>query len=275
MSRAIEELISPHKFTPRIITDKVNFEEEWDNRRDWVLSNLSHIAYFRDEDVKAFMATLGAKETKFYGNKGAQAFLAKWDDKAVLAFRGTQLMEHLPKDYEHLNFLYRLYIHILIKFRFNISKLPFIHNDVIADFRFCHARLTRTKGVKVHSGFLIETKKLWKQIIKDIRSFEGEIPLWTTGHSLGGAMAVITAMKYPVKEVFSFGSPRVGIRIKKVLSKDMHTRYVNGKDIVTKVPPSWLYYLHHGQIRHLRNKEENLFLDHSIIDYSKEILKNE
>ncbi|MDH5601708.1 MAG: lipase family protein [Gammaproteobacteria bacterium] len=275
MNNSIKGLISPDKITPRIITDKVNFEEVWDSQRDWTLSNISHIAYFMKDDVIAFMTQLGAKEIKFYSNDGAQAFLASWDDKAVLAFRGTQLMEHLPEKYPNLGFFQRLLIHLIIRFRFNISRLPFINNDVIADFTFCHARLTRTRGVKVHSGFLSETKKLWKHIIKDLRSFEGEKPLWVTGHSLGGAMAVITAMKYPVKEVYTFGSPRVGIRIKKALSKDRHTRYVNGDDIVTKLPPSWLYYLHHGKNIHLRSKDENLFLDHSIIDYSKNILRKD
>lgn len=270
MSKAFEALISPHKFTPAIISNETPFDELWQNHREWVFSNLAHIAYFREQDVETFMQKLGATSVTFYSNDGAQAYLAKWNDKAVLAFRGTQLMEHLDKKYEHLGFIQKMLIHMLIRLPVNTFKLPLFNNDVIADLTFCHARLTRTRGVKVHSGFLSETKKLWKQITRDIRRFEGELPLWVTGHSLGGAMALITAMKYPVEGVYSFGSPRVGRGIKKVVSLDKHNRYVNGDDIVTTLPPSWFsYYLHHGSLRHMESKEGNLLLDHSIVDYSK------
>lgn len=278
MSKSLEELISPHKFTPSIMSDERSFDELWNNKQAWVLSNLSHIAYFREDDVKAYMQNLGANSTKFYINDGAQAFLSIWDDKAVLAFRGTQLMEHLPKKYEHLNFIQKFFIHTLIRIPFNIFKLSLFNNDVIADLQFCHARLTRKKGVSVHSGFLAETKKLWKEIIKDIRVFEGELPLWVTGHSLGGAMATITAMKYPVEAITTFGEPRVGRKIKKVISNEIHTRYVNGNDIVTKLPPTLLsYYLHHGIKKPVSNKNgtKDLLFDHSIINYSENIMNTD
>ena len=277
MSNSLEALISPHKFTPSIMNDERSFDELWNNQREWVLSNLSHIAYFRKDDVISFMQKLGANNTTFYNNDGAQGFLSTWDDKAILVFRGTQLMEHLPKKYEDLNFLQKTYIHILIRIKFNIFKLPFVNNDFIADIQFCHAPLTKTKGVSVHSGFLAETKKLWKQIIKDIRNLEGKKPLWVTGHSLGGAMATITAMKYPVEAVTTFGEPRVGKKIQKVISNELHTRYVNGIDIVTKIPPTFFtYYLHHGKKKPIANKDKSkhLFFDHSIINYSENLLKN-
>lgn len=278
MSKSLEELISPHKFTPSIMSDERPFEELWNSERAWVLSNISHIAYFSKDDVTAYMSSLGAKRTEFYSNNGAQGFLSIWDDKAILAFRGTQVMEHLPKKYEHLNFLQKFFIHVLIRFPVNIFKLPLFNNDVIADLQFCHTRLTRTKGVSVHSGFLAETKKLWKKIIKDIRDIEGELPLWVTGHSLGGAMATITAIKYPVEEVMTFGEPRVGRKIKKVIPNDIHTRYVNGNDIVTKVPPSlFSYYLHHGNKKKVINKDgtKDFLFDHSIINYSENIMNTD
>ncbi|MCW8900113.1 MAG: lipase family protein [Gammaproteobacteria bacterium] len=277
MSKSLEELISPHKFTPGIMSDERTFNELWNSQRDWVLSNLSHIAYFREDDVISYMRNLGATTIKFYSHDGAQAFLSTWDDKAILVFRGTQLMEHLPRKYEHLNFLQKFFIHILIRIPFNIFKLSLFNNDVIADLAFCHTRLTKQKGVAVHSGFLAETKKLWKKFIKDIRSLEEEQPLWVTGHSLGGAMATITAMKCPVKEVITFGEPRAGRKIQKVISNDMHTRYVNGNDIVTKVPPSlFSYYLHHGIKKPIANGDgsKDLLFDHSIINYSNNTYKN-
>lgn len=277
MSKSLEALISPHKFTPRIMSDERTFEELWDNERAWVFSNLSHIAYFRKDDVISFMHNLGATNTKFYSHNGAQAFLSTWEDKAILAFRGTQLMEHLPKKYEHLNFFQKFIIRLFIKVPFNLFSLPYLNNDVFADLQFCHARLTKKKGVSVHSGFLGETKKLWKQITKDINNIEGKLPLWVTGHSLGGAMATITAMKYPVEAVTTFGEPRVGRKIHKVILSDNHTRYVNGDDIVTMVPPTFFsYYKHHGNKKQISDRDggRDLLFDHSIINYSENLYKH-
>jgi len=90
-------------------------------------------------------------------------------------------------------------------------------------------------------------------------------------------MATITAMKYPVEEVMTFGEPRVGRKIQTVISKDLHTRFVNGNDIVTKVPPSlFSYYLHHGIKKPLSNKDgsRDLLFDHSIINYSENLYRN-
>lgn len=277
MSKSLEALISPHKFTPSIMSDERSFEELWANERAWVFSNLSHIAYFREDDVITFMHNLGATNTKFYSHNGAQAFLSIWEDKAILAFRGTQLMEHLPKKYKHLNFLQKFIIRLFIKVPFNLFSLPYLNNDVFADLQFCHARLTKKKGVSVHSGFLGETKKLWKQITKDIKNIEGELPLWVTGHSLGGAMATITAMKHPVEAVTTFGEPRVGRKIHKAILSNNHTRYVNGDDIVTMVPPTFFsYYKHHGNKEQIYDKDggRDLLFDHSIINYSENLYKH-
>lgn len=274
MSNSLEELVSPHKFTPSIMSDERSFEELWKTQRAWVLSNLSHIAYFRDADIRAYMENLGAIETTFYSKDGAQAFLSKWNDKAILVFRGTQLMEHLPDKYEHLNFMQKFFIHVLIRIPINIFKLPLLNNDVVADLHFCHTRLTKIKGVSVHSGFLAETRKLWKEFIKDVRELEGQTPLWVSGHSLGGAIATITAMKCSVEEVTTFGEPRVGRKVDKVIANDIHNRYVNGNDVVTKLPPTFLsYYKHHGKKKAVKNSDgtKDLLFDHSIINYSENI----
>lgn len=61
-----------------------------------------------------------------------------------------------------------------------------------------------------------------------------------TGHSLGGAIAIIVGAKlallgHPVQEIVTFGTPRCG-RLK-VLDKTNVTMYRNGKDVVPQLPP--------------------------------------
>lgn len=93
MSKSFISVFAPQKFVPSIIEKNLDFEKQWITNQDFVLSSLSHIAYFHETTIKTYMKQLGATDTKFYDNKGAQAFLSIWDDKAILSFRGTQPIE--------------------------------------------------------------------------------------------------------------------------------------------------------------------------------------
>lgn len=274
MSKSFLAVLSPHKFTPAIIDDERDFEYFWHSNKRWVFSNLSHIAYFREEKIKHFMNELGADTTYFYDHDGAQAFLSIWDDKAILSFRGTQPVEH-PK-HNQLTFFHKLIIKLFIKLPINPFSLLFLSNDILADLQFCHTPLTKIRGVSVHSGFLKEIKKLWKPISRDIKKLKGTRPIWVTGHSLGGAMATIAAMKYPFEGITTFGEPRVGRKIGLVFEANNHTRYVNGDDPVTKLPPKFFsYYKHHGDKKNIVDGDgkKDFIYDHSIIYYSENMYK--
>ena len=274
MEKSFLKVISPHKFIPAIINDERNFEHLWNSNKAWVFSNLSHIAYFRKEKVMEFMEKLGAPKTIFYDHRGAQAFLSIWDDKAILSFRGTQPIEHPTKKHDHLTFFHKIIIKLLIKLPINPFSLLFLNNDVIADFKFCHASFNKKKNVCVHSGFLEEIKKLWKPIFGDIKKLNGTVPIWVTGHSLGGAMATIAGMQYPFEAVTTFGEPRVGRKVTLSFEAKKHTRFVNGDDPVTKLPPKFFsYYKHHGNKKPItdHNGETDFIYDHSIIYYSENL----
>lgn len=82
------------------------------------------------------------------------------------------------------------------------------------------------------------------------------VPLYVTGHSLGGALAVLaaerlTACGYPVMEVHTFGGPRVGdyawAQAYEARLGRRTWRHAYCCDIVTRVPWLWQGYWHVGQ----------------------------
>jgi len=95
-------------------------------------------------------------------------------------------------------------------------------------------------GIDIHQGFLLAARDIYQQIRSEIKP---GYRINTTGHSLGGAVALILAMmldaqNYPVGEVITFGQPKVtnisGSRKFKQLNV---TRLVTAKDVVPLMPP--------------------------------------
>ena len=87
-----------------------------------------------------------------------------------------------------------------------------------------------------------------------------------TGHSLGGAVALLTGSLMVRDEIFprqivTFGAPRCG-RLK-ILDRTQVTMYRNGKDIVPTVPP--LMRRHKPLIQ--RGEKKSFIKDHYAIKY--------
>jgi len=152
------------------------------------------------------------------------------------------------------------------------------------------------EGVNIHSGFYQylfkkrsengndspKTKfdEVW-EVLRPILKANRGYKLYITGHSLGGALAIITAfflscdqrsnvVPKPVTCI-SFGAPRVGdikfMRAVRSLEKTRHLRYcrvVNDNDVITTIPI--VQYHHAGvQVRLFRTKERK-----PVITYPKE-----
>ena len=103
----------------------------------------------------------------------------------------------------------------------------------------------------VHKGFLDSFENLWPGIEKQIRSWRATYKLSTnavvyvTGHSKGGAIARLAALKlkadklFPVAEVDTFGAPRVGgpsFAAKYGAVGFTDNRYENDDDLVPHMP---------------------------------------
>ena len=130
-----------------------------------------------------------------------------------------------------------------------IRKLTEIKKDVITDARFIPFSVGR--GVKIHSGFLHALSLVWGNL-SDYLTSRNLDRVWFTGHSLGGALAMLSAYRFgkefpgrvPI-EVFTFGAPCVG---NAAFGRDFKSlnipafRFVNHRDIVPPVLELLLTY---------------------------------
>jgi triacylglycerol lipase len=147
---------------------------------------------------------------------------------------------------------------IVISFRGSRTNPDWIADAAILQTHFPYTRIT----LKVHSGFAAIYKACRQQIINVLNTLSSSKQLFVTGHSLGGALAVLCALdaavntgyKNPV--MYNFGSPRVGNpKFVQVYNEIIQNsiRIVNTNDIVPLLPPAsvrppfsnqLLYYRH-------------------------------
>lgn len=107
---------------------------------------------------------------------------------------------------------------------------------------------------KLHRGFVKALDQVWAAAVNPLLG--RPVPLWVTGHSLGGALAVLAAARcalvtgQPVRGLYTYGQPRVGNHdLRDAIDVSLagrYFRYVNDRDIVPRVPPATLGYRHAG-----------------------------
>ena len=105
----------------------------------------------------------------------------------------------------------------------------------------------------LHNGFLDAYEVIAPIVANAVKRSNGR-SLWFTGHSLGGALAVIAGLTHRDREIaglMTFGQPRLlGRRPAKLVNAEFgrrFQRFVNRNDIVTRVVPG---YRHSGVRRH-------------------------
>ena len=113
---------------------------------------------------------------------------------------------------------------------------------------------TRTPHGKIHKGFNNVYIELKPQILKILKQVDTK-HLWITGHSLGGALAVICAYDLVENEdlkldgLVTFGQPMVAHEeLANYLDETLSSRYarfVNEADMVPRIPP---HHTHCGSL---------------------------
>ena len=111
--------------------------------------------------------------------------------------------------------------------------------DLLTDIRF--GKISYNDQAMVHRGFLNYTDELLNLIRGEILNFNGKIIV--TGHSLGGAVAILTSARLidlgisPDQiEVVTFGAPAVGDKIfaDEISDRMNLTRFENDGDVIPK-----------------------------------------
>lgn len=97
----------------------------------------------------------------------------------------------------------------------------------------------------IHEGFQDSFDDIKTLVETDLEQNQ-ELPLYVTGHSLGGGLSIVATWSIAASSLgacYTFGGPRVG---NMALSRRFKTpiyRIVNCSDIVPRVPPSWVFAL--------------------------------
>lgn len=176
---------------------------------------LSSIAYKEKEQVSLDLNKYGLSLVDFFDSDGIQGFIARNDKIAFLIFRGTNL---------------------------DIR-------DFVVDLSI--SKVTTEKG-KVHKGFFeafIKVKGFIEFNLNEI-----ELPLIISGHSMGGALAIMAScflsgqIRDRLSSVYTFGAPGVGnSQFENACLELPIYKFVHRQDIVSRVPffmkkPGDLYF---------------------------------
>jgi len=124
---------------------------------------------------------------------------------------------------------------------------------------------------RVHQGFYQAFLDVWETAkmggkLEELMA-DRRLPLWITGHSLGGAMATFTGAwlaekNIPVRGIYTFGQPRCGdkdfsLQLNAKLPNKIF-RFHNNNDIVPRLPARIMNFEHTGKLIYIT---EDLKLD--------------
>ena len=168
----------------------------------------SQLVYQSDDAVKGALGALQASGLSLIVEHNHRCLLLAYTDCIIVAFRGTDAGE-------------------LADWKTNLQHKP-------ASGAF---------GL-VHSGYLAAVDLLWPRITASLeRMRENEQTLLLTGHSMGGALAVVAAAKFaadaaiPVAGLYTFGQPAVAeASFERELATRVGGRYFRFVNSVDMVP---------------------------------------
>lgn len=209
--------VRPVENLKKIATTVDKFDQETCIR----LAGISAAAYKSEKvivhDLRAL--DMGFHNYELISNENAQAYIIWSDRELVVAWRGTE-----PTEYQ----------------------------DVLADLKF--KKVSGMEGM-VHRGFKGYVDKVYDAVLKRVIEITKNkwYKIYVTGHSLGGASALICTNRFEeenfvVKACYTYGSPRPGGWKYSRSFKTNVFRVRNNNDIVTKVPPTWFGYKHVGEL---------------------------
>jgi hypothetical protein len=167
-------------------------------------------------------------EARLISVDNTQVYVGQNDKSVVVAFRGSQAPDTLDglKDW-------------LLTNANDLLILP--EGRLGTDFAAAGV------GARFHRGFMGALAEIWDPLFAAVDSAlkARERPLWITGHSLGGALALLAAWRLqqnfvPVHQVYTFGAPMIGnAAAAQAFQREFANkifRYVDEEDLVPRLP---------------------------------------
>jgi hypothetical protein len=199
-----------------------------DPRNATALAVASNLAYMpQAEGAAAFREQLGM-EARLISVGNTQVYVACNDNHIVAAFRGTES----PTTIEGLK-------DWLLTDAANLLIVP--------EGRLGTDLAAAGVGARFHQGFVKAIGDVWDPLVEavDGERKKNDRPIWLTGHSLGGALAVLAGWLFrrkfvPIHQIYTFGGPMVG-NAEAVAALDRELpgkvfRFVNSPDPVPRLP---------------------------------------
>ncbi len=199
----------------------------YSDRTAWIMARCSELAYVpfengppQEQQLRDSLKDLRLELGTLILREATAAYLAKNQRYAVLAFRGT------TKDMR----------------------------NILTDINI---RFYRDKsGAKTSTGFSQAYALVAKEIGDAIATLDRGLPLYITGHSLGGALAAIASTRIRpsdrIAACYTYGCPRVGnAEFVNQLWKVPVYRQVHSSDIVPRVPFGF-GYRQAGDLRYIK-----------------------
>jgi len=243
----------PSKYTYFERADEIDFATAGPLAKAAWAADASMLAYARygqdrmtDDDLDANFRRGGLDYIKIGGTladwnaPGTQAVFASCDRFAILAFRGTEAddPDNLLSDAD-----------ILLTHEPDYRPAPDDAVPALGHLAFISHLFS--EPVLVHRGFQSALNQVWPSVHGLVTNYRRQHPnseICFTGHSLGGALAVLAFSRFADADIslYTFGCPRVGDASfrDRVLSNPARGiyRYVNYNDAVTHVPTESLLY---------------------------------
>ena len=177
------------------------------------LARASEAAYEEDPAVDTWAKANGFPQGgNSFSNSHVQGFWAATGDIAFMALRGTQTVAH------------------------------WVRNFTVAT--------SKHEWGRVHLGFHDGVYQVESAIGDFIVAASKAQYVWITGHSLGGAMAVIAAARVKMSgiraSVCTFGQPKMGLsdfaERFAIELPGRYARFVNQNDVVPRIPPVYIHF---------------------------------
>lgn len=217
-----------------------NAKSPIESERDIPFKSLKrHLASGEGTSDREWFASEGARDSFAISVSGGAAYGVLLQDFIFVGFRGTTNITDWS-------------INLFGLGRTGLLKCPLEAEFYARKYHHFGAQM-QSASARVHAGFYRVSQALRRPLQDEINKFQekyreqnnGNYPrVFLTGHSLGGALALLSGIWVNHEAVYTFGMPRVGEGDLVPELPACHYRYELDGDPVTKVPFESLGFRH-------------------------------